>query len=180
MVKVPAIGFGDAFARSRAPYDDRRGIENRQCQHDDRYDNRDRDRRLARTDNRHGGKDIADEERAGVAEKDFCRIEIIRQKAQGRTRKRNDDERDDRARVQNRDRKEKQTRDQGEAGEQAVEPIDEVDRVHHADVPQKRQRNRKPDRKVDPIRVRVVIERVRDARNDEAVEHRDERHDNLR
>ena len=60
-----------------------------------------------------------------------------------------DDQRHDRIGVQHRDHEEEEARDRRDAGEQAVEPVDEVDRVHHADVPEQRERNAEPKRKVD-------------------------------
>ena len=46
--------------------------------------------------------------------------------------------------VRERDREQEKARDRGKAGEQTVEAVDEVDRVHHADVPEQRERIRRP------------------------------------
>ena len=93
MVEVTAIGFGDTLSRRRAAHDRGRRIEHRKREHQQRHDDADRDRRLARADDRDGRKDVTDEERPGVAQNDARRIEIIGKKAERRAGQRDDDQR---------------------------------------------------------------------------------------
>src|SRR6202042_1916165 len=82
VVKMAAIGLSDALAAARASYDRGRRVENRQCEDEQRDDHADRDRRLARTDDRNRREDVADEQRSGVTEDDAGRVEIEREKAE--------------------------------------------------------------------------------------------------
>jgi hypothetical protein len=76
--------------------------------------------------------------------------------------------------VRRRDCEQEQSRDGRDAREQAVEAVQEVDRVHHAEIPDQRQRIVDPERQVDVAPAGNV-----EARNVEPVYHRNDRDHDL-
>jgi hypothetical protein len=63
------------------------GVHDGQREHHERCDETDGNCRFTGTDDGDGCKDVADEQRAGIAQNDARRVEVVRQKAERRTGK---------------------------------------------------------------------------------------------
>ena len=150
------IRLEDRHAAAVAAHDGEGRVENRQAECEDRHDQRNRRGALDGADDRDAREHEAEELAARVAHEDLGRIEVVVEEAEGcacESGRQHGDEDDALLQGHEEDRDGRNRRD---ACGEAVEAVDEVDRVRQADEPEDCRRDG------EELEVDVVAERVRD------------------
>ena len=150
MVQMSLVRLKDWAVVARAPYNGKRGIENRQPECENRHDERYRRRTLDRTDHGDAREDKAEEHAARIAHEDACGVEIVVEEADCRARESRCHHRHEGNSLLHRHEEDRDGGNGGHSCRKPVEPVDEVDRIRQPDNPEDRRGNSEPF-KIDEV-----------------------------
>src|ERR1017187_10377961 len=139
VVNVFAIGSEDRTSANQATDDGERGFQNRQAKRNDRDGDGYDGRSLLCSLESQGAQDKADEETAGVSQKNGRGIEVEAEESENRARQRNRHHCDQGGPVEQSHHKSHQSREQGRSGSQTIEAVNQIKRVGDGDHPKNRE-----------------------------------------
>ena len=133
VMEVIGVGAVDGAAVLDPLGDDEAGVEERHGEDDQRADERDQGVGLERALDDHRAEQQAEQVRPAVAHEDRRRVEVVDEEAERRSGGDRGEHAGGVAAEVERDDRERDRRDRAHARREAVDPVGEVDDVHHGD-----------------------------------------------
>ena len=153
-MEMPLVRLEDRPMVPRAAHNGERRVEDRQPERENRHDEGDRRRTLDRTDDRDAREHEAEEHAARIAHKDTRGVEVVVEKADRRARERRCQHCNEGDALLHRHEKDRDCGNGGDPRSQAIQPVNQVDRIRQTHNPEDRRGNRKPF-KIDEVAQRV-------------------------